>query len=265
MARRSSEPIYPSHRSSQPKEHDMTAELAAASRERRARLHADRAPRRDHHPRDPACDRDPLVPQLPHPGEQVRGAGQRPRRSAGHGGVQRRPRHRLHRRDADKLQGSYDAGIKNIKISVANSTTYCIVNTSRARSSTTSPARRATSSRAAARPDFTARREGRGRPRPSYFTVKRAARNADRNTVSLSPRVRILAAAGFAALLALLGGYLLLGGGAGSSSSAAVPVIKPLHPVKKHVATTAAPKSARRRRRSRPSRPRRSRRRMRRR
>ena len=39
-----------------------------------------------------------------------------------------------------KLQGSYDAGIKNIKISVANSTTYCIVNTvARARSSTTSP------------------------------------------------------------------------------------------------------------------------------
>jgi type IV pilus assembly protein PilA len=29
-----------------------------------------------------------------------------------------------------KLQQSYDAGIKNIKISVANSTTYCIVNTS---------------------------------------------------------------------------------------------------------------------------------------
>jgi type IV pilus assembly protein PilA len=29
-----------------------------------------------------------------------------------------------------KLQGSYDAGIKNIKISLANSTTYCIVNTS---------------------------------------------------------------------------------------------------------------------------------------
>ncbi|MDP9308387.1 MAG: hypothetical protein M3P15_08765, partial [Actinomycetota bacterium] len=29
-----------------------------------------------------------------------------------------------------KLQASYDAGIKNIKISVANSTTYCIVNTS---------------------------------------------------------------------------------------------------------------------------------------
>jgi type IV pilus assembly protein PilA len=29
-----------------------------------------------------------------------------------------------------KLQGSYDAGIKNVKISVANTTTYCIVNTS---------------------------------------------------------------------------------------------------------------------------------------
>ncbi len=60
--------------------------------------------------------------------------------------------------------------------------------------------------------------------------------------MSLNPRVRILAAAGFAALLALLGGFLLLGGG-GSSSSAAVPVIKPLHPVKKHAATTAAPKA----------------------
>jgi hypothetical protein len=58
--------------------------------------------------------------------------------------------------------------------------------------------------------------------------------------VSLNPRVRILAAAGFAAMLALLGGFMLLDGG--SSSSAAVPVIKPLHPVKKHVAATAAPK-----------------------
>jgi hypothetical protein len=59
--------------------------------------------------------------------------------------------------------------------------------------------------------------------------------------VSLNPRVRILAAAGFAAMLALLGGFMLLGGG--SSSSAAVPVIKPLHPVKKHAAATAAPKA----------------------
>ncbi len=60
--------------------------------------------------------------------------------------------------------------------------------------------------------------------------------------MSLDPRVRILAAAGFAALLALAGGFLLLGRGQ-SSSSAATPVIKPLHPVKKHVATTAAPKA----------------------
>lgn len=60
--------------------------------------------------------------------------------------------------------------------------------------------------------------------------------------MSLNPRVRILAAAGFAALLALAGGFLLLGRGQ-SSSSAAVPVIKPLHPVKKHVAATAAPKA----------------------
>ena len=60
--------------------------------------------------------------------------------------------------------------------------------------------------------------------------------------MSLNPRARILAAAGFAALLALAGGFLLLGRGQ-SSSSAAVPVIKPLHPVKKHVAATAAPKT----------------------
>ena len=60
--------------------------------------------------------------------------------------------------------------------------------------------------------------------------------------MSLNPRARILAAAGFAALLALAGGFLLLGRGQ-SSSSAAVPVIKPLHPVKKHVAATAVPKA----------------------
>lgn len=60
--------------------------------------------------------------------------------------------------------------------------------------------------------------------------------------MSLSPHVRVLAAAGFAALLALLGGYMLLGHGQ-SSSSAAVPVIKPLHPVKKHATPTAAPKT----------------------
>jgi hypothetical protein len=52
--------------------------------------------------------------------------------------------------------------------------------------------------------------------------------------VSLSPRVRILAAAFGVAVLALAGGFLLLGRGQ-SSSSAAVSTIKPLHPVKKHV------------------------------
>jgi hypothetical protein len=56
--------------------------------------------------------------------------------------------------------------------------------------------------------------------------------------VSLSPRVRILAAAGFAALLALAGGFMLLGRGQ-SSSSAALPVIKPLHSVKNGASTTA--------------------------
>jgi hypothetical protein len=55
--------------------------------------------------------------------------------------------------------------------------------------------------------------------------------------MSLSPRARILAAALGLAVLALAGGFLLLGRGQ-SSSSAAINTIKPLHPVKKHVATT---------------------------
>ena len=42
-------------------------------------------------------------------------------------------------------------------------------------------------------------------------------------------------------MVALMGGYMLLGRGQ-SSSSAATPVIKPLHPVKKHV--TTVPKQA---------------------
>ena len=60
--------------------------------------------------------------------------------------------------------------------------------------------------------------------------------------MSLTPQVRVLAAAGCAAMVALMGGYMLLGRGQ-SSSSAATPVIKPLHPVKKHVVKTAAPKA----------------------
>ena len=51
--------------------------------------------------------------------------------------------------------------------------------------------------------------------------------------MSLSPRVRILAAAVAVAVLALAGGLLLLGHSTGASS-AAVKQIKPLHPVKKH-------------------------------
>jgi hypothetical protein len=59
--------------------------------------------------------------------------------------------------------------------------------------------------------------------------------------VSLSPRVRILAAALFLAVAALAAGFMLLGGSPGSSQ-AAVKVIKPLHPVNK-AAKTAAKKA----------------------
>jgi hypothetical protein len=59
--------------------------------------------------------------------------------------------------------------------------------------------------------------------------------------VSLSPRVRILAAAVFLAVAALAAGFMLLGGSPGSSQ-AAVKVIKPLHPVNK-AAKTAAKKA----------------------
>jgi hypothetical protein len=55
--------------------------------------------------------------------------------------------------------------------------------------------------------------------------------------VSLSPRVRILAAASVLAVLALAGGFLLLG--RSSTSNAAVEAIKPLHPVKKKAAAPA--------------------------
>lgn len=58
--------------------------------------------------------------------------------------------------------------------------------------------------------------------------------------MTLDPRVRILAAATFAAALALVAGFMLLGGGQ-DSSQAAVKVIKPLHPVKKHAAPAKAP------------------------
>lgn len=60
--------------------------------------------------------------------------------------------------------------------------------------------------------------------------------------MSLTPQVRVLAAAGCAAMVALMGGFMLLGRGQ-SSSSAATPVIKPLHPVSKHGVKTTTPKT----------------------
>jgi hypothetical protein len=59
--------------------------------------------------------------------------------------------------------------------------------------------------------------------------------------VSLDARLPVLAAAVGVAVLALGGGFLMLGRGQ-TSSTAAAPAIKPLHPVKKHVA--AVPKQA---------------------
>ena len=54
--------------------------------------------------------------------------------------------------------------------------------------------------------------------------------------MSLSPRVRILAAALVLAVAALAAGFMLLGGSP-SSSQAAVKTIKPLHPVNKPAKT----------------------------
>ena len=59
--------------------------------------------------------------------------------------------------------------------------------------------------------------------------------------MSLSPRVRILAAALFLAVAALAAGFLLLGRSP-SSSQAAVKTIKPLHPVKRPAKKAAKPK-----------------------
>jgi hypothetical protein len=71
-------------------------------------------------------------------------------------------------------------------------------------------------------------------PRPS-FLFKPDVASADRARVSL--RTRIFVAAGITAVVALGAGFLLLGHG--SSAPAAVPVIKPLHPVKHHVRRAA--------------------------
>jgi len=60
--------------------------------------------------------------------------------------------------------------------------------------------------------------------------------------VSLSPRVRILAAAIFLAVAALAAGFMLLGGNP-SSSQAAVKTIEPLHPVSKAAKKAVKPKA----------------------
>ena len=58
--------------------------------------------------------------------------------------------------------------------------------------------------------------------------------------MSLDARLPVLAAAVGVAVLALGGGFLLLG--RGQSTPTAAPVVRPLHPVKKHVVATAKPK-----------------------
>ena len=60
--------------------------------------------------------------------------------------------------------------------------------------------------------------------------------------MSLSPRVRILAAAIFLAVAALAAGFMLLGGSP-SSSQAAVKTIEPLHPVSKAAKKAVKPKA----------------------
>ena len=60
--------------------------------------------------------------------------------------------------------------------------------------------------------------------------------------MSLSPRVRILAAAIFLAVAALAAGFMLLGGNP-SSSQAAVKTIEPLHPVSKAAKKAVKPKA----------------------
>ena len=60
--------------------------------------------------------------------------------------------------------------------------------------------------------------------------------------MSLSPRVRILAAALVLAVASLAAGFMLLGGSP-SSSQAAVKTIKPLHPVNKAAKKAAKPKA----------------------
>ncbi len=70
----------------------------------------------------------------------------------------------------------------------------------------------------------------------------------------MSQRVRMFAAAGLVAVLALAGGLFFLSRGQ-SSSPAAVPVIKPLHPVKRHQVLAAATTKTKARPKAAPARP----------
>src|SRR3954468_5951833 len=113
---------------------------------------------------------------------------------------------------------------------------------SRARPRTTRPAPRGTSSPAAARTPLSGLRKGAGDRALSFARIlsfKTQAASADRNNVT--ERVRIFAAAGLVAVLALGGGFMLLGRGQGTSP-AATKVIKPLHAVKKRTHKAVVPK-----------------------
>src|SRR3954447_25080948 len=134
-----------------------------------------------------------------------------------------------------KLQQSYDAGIKNIKISVANATLYCVRNTL---PGTVVYHKTGPSGVIAPGGCLDAAQQVLERARETapflFGPVKTRGRTADRENVS--QRMRIFAAAGLVAVLALGGGFMLLG--RGPSEPSAAPVIKPLHPVKKHPAKT---------------------------
>jgi prepilin-type N-terminal cleavage/methylation domain-containing protein len=72
-----------------------------------------------------------------------------------------------------KLQQSYDAGIKNIKISAPTRRCTAFATPSRHGQCTTRPARRATSRRAAAKTPLSRFAKGRGRPRPFSLVLSR--------------------------------------------------------------------------------------------
>ena len=190
--------------------------LRHAPGEGRSRFYADRAPRRDHHPRDPACDRDPSY--LSFRTRANKSAAQANVRAAVPGMEAFNADHATGYTGVTltKLQGSYDAGIKNIKISVA--TLDELLHRQHVPGTVQSPqvrVRPATSRRVAARRDRQRASRRARETAPFVFSGQAAAYEMPIGTsVSLSPRVRILAAALFVAVLALAAGLLVLGGGA---------------------------------------------------